>query len=82
MYFTSGAEGGNYLIKLFESQLPPHSHMGMGGPIMIAGTGDRAQIGSGSNATLGSTSYGENCDNDDINIQNPYIVVNMWKRVS
>ena len=80
--FTSGAEGGNYLIKLLESQLPKHTHTGMGGPLMIAGTGDRSQIGSGTNATYGTTNGGVNCDNDDINIQNPYIVVNRWRRIS
>ena len=82
MSFTSGAEGGNYLIKLLESQLPQHTHTGMGGPLMIAGAGDRAQIASGTNATYGTTNGGENCNNDAINIQNPYIVVKMWKRVS
>lgn len=30
---------------------------------------------------LGHSNGGENCNNDAINIQNPYIVVNMWKRV-
>ena len=82
MSFTSEAKGGNYLIKLLESQLPQHTHTGMGGPLMIAGAGDRAQIASGTNATYGTTNGGENCNNDAINIQNPYIVVNMWKRVS
>lgn len=82
MSFTSGAEGGNYLIKLLESQLPQHTHTGMGGPLMIAGAGDRSQIGSGLNASYATTNGGNYCNNEDINIQNPYIVVNMWKRVS
>lgn len=56
--------------------------MGNGGPLVIAGSGDRSQPGSGNNAILGPTSKGENCKNDYINIQNPYIVVNMWKRIS
>lgn len=37
---------------------------------------------SGTNTTYGTTNGGENCNNDAINIQNPYIVVNMWKIIS
>lgn len=82
MSFTSGSKGGKYQIKLTEAQIPPHYHLGMGGPIMIAGTGDRAQIGAGTNATLGSTSGGENCKNEYINIQTPYECIYRWRRVS
>ena len=82
MSFTPGAEGGKYKITLTEAQMAKHTHMGMGGPIMIAGSGDRAQIGSGSNATLGSTSDGENCKNDPIDIVTPYKTIYRWKRIS
>ena len=82
MSFTPNGTGGKYQIKISESQLPKHTHMGNGGPLVIAGSGDKSQPGSGNNATLGPTSDGENCKNDYINVQNPYIVVNMWKRIS
>lgn len=77
MSFTPNGTGGKYQIKISEAKLPKHTHMGNGGPLVIAGAGDRSQPGFGSDATLGPTSTGENCKNEYINVQNPYIVVNI-----
>lgn len=82
MSFTPGSTGGKYTIKLSASQLPKHYHDGDGGPLMIAGGTGRNQIGSGSNAQYSTTNGGNNCNNEDINIQNPYIVAYMWKRTN
>lgn len=82
MSFTAGSSGGKYKIKLTESQLPKHTHNGSGGPLMIAGSGDRSQIGYGTNASYGETNGGTNCKNEEIDIMTPYQTIYRWKRVS
>ena len=82
MSFTSGMTGGKYTIKLSASQLPKHQHQGEGGGIMIAGAGDRNQIGYGTNALYGRTDFGVGLNNDPIDIQTPYICTYIWRRIS
>ena len=82
MSFTAGSSGGKYKIQLDVEQLPAHYHDGMGGPIMVAGGTGRNQISEGGNASYATTNGGNGCDNEFIDIRNPYITIYRWRRTA
>lgn len=79
--FTAGDRGGQDFHKLTVSEMPKHSHQ-------FNGHADSSPTGSGDyhveyNGSIGNDQYIQSAGNDDPhNNMPPYLVVNMWRRIS